>query len=62
MNDLYDWVFHYNKCTELWYAIPRHLYVKYWDNEDVEGVLKSKNISTLLELIDKGEDFVKSIT
>lgn len=61
MNDLYGWVFHYNKYTDLWYAIPRELYVKYWDNDNIEGVLKSKQISTLLELIDRRKDFVKSI-
>ncbi len=53
MNELYSYVFHYNHYTELWNAIPRQLYVKYWDNDDIEGVLKDKNISTLIKLITK---------
>jgi hypothetical protein len=54
MSRLYDWVFHYNHFTELWYAIPREMYNRYWDNDDVNGVLKSKDISTLIEIITKG--------
>lgn len=61
MNYRYNWVFHYNHFTNLWNAIPRELYVKYWDNDDLKGILKSKDINTLLELVDRGDDFVKSI-
>lgn len=53
MSRLYDYIFHYNHYTELWNAIPRSLYVKYWDNDDVSGVLKSKDISVLIEMITK---------
>ena len=53
MSKLYDWVFHYNHYSELWNAIPRESYVRYWDNDDVKGVLKSKDINTLIEMITK---------
>lgn len=53
MSKLYDYIFHYNHYTELWYAIPRYSYTKYWDNDNSEGILKSKNISTLIEIITK---------
>ncbi len=53
MNKLYDWVFHYNHFTELWNAIPRDKYNNYWDNDDLDDVLKSKNINTLIEIITK---------
>ena len=53
MNKLYDWVFHYNHFTELWNAIPRDMYNKYWDNDEIEYVLKSKDFNTLVEIIIK---------
>jgi hypothetical protein len=53
MSKLYNYVFHYNHYTELWNAIPREIYTKYWDNDDVNGVLKSKEITTLIEIITK---------
>ena len=53
MSNLYDYVFHYNHYTELWNAIPRSVYERYWNNDDVAGVLKSKNVSTLIEMITK---------
>jgi len=53
MSKLYNYIFHYNHYTELWNAIPREIYTKYWDNDDVNGVLKSKEITTLIEIITK---------
>lgn len=53
MSRLYDWVFHYNHFTGLWSAIPRSVYNRYWDNDDVEGVMKSTNIHTLIEIINR---------
>lgn len=61
MQELYNYVFHYNEYTELWNAIPRELYNNYWDNLDIDGVLKSKEIHVLIDLIEKGEAFIKSI-
>ena len=61
MNNRYGWVFHYDHYADLWNAIPRELYVAYWDNNKIEGVLKSSSFDTLLELVDRGDDFVKNI-
>ena len=61
MEKLYDYLFHYNPYTKLWNAIPRESYTAYWSNRDIEGVLRSKNIKTLMELIQKGDDFINSI-
>ena len=53
MRNLYDYIFHYNHYTELWNAIPRNVYERYWNNDDIAGVLKSKNVNTLIEMITK---------
>lgn len=59
--EIYNYVFHYNSFRKMWFAIPRDLYVSYWENPDSEGILKSKEFSILVELIEKGEDFINSI-
>ena len=61
MEKLYDYLIHYNHFTKLWNAIPRDSYPAYWSNRKVEGVISSKKIQTLIELITRGEDFIKSI-
>jgi hypothetical protein len=61
MENLYDYTFHYNHYTKTWNAIPREKYSEYWNNQNAEGVLKSSNIKTLMELIQKGDDFINSI-
>ncbi len=53
MEKIYDYVFHFNHFTELWSAIPRELYNRYWNNDEVEGVIKSNNINTLINIITK---------
>lgn len=53
MSKLYDWMFHYNHFTELWAAIPRDLLANYWNNDDVKGVIKSRDFNTLVEIITK---------
>lgn len=58
---LYNYVFHYNSISKTWAAIPRDKYQQYWSNPKIPGILKSSDIKTLVELIGKGEDFVKSI-
>ena len=50
---LQDWVFHFNVYTELWAAIPRETYNKYWNEPDALGVLKSKSFKTLHDLLHK---------
>ena len=56
MKDIfYDWVFHFNPFTKQWAAIPRNLYNQYWDNYELEGVIKSKSIKTLIEILERTE-------
>ena len=61
MNNMYNYVLHFNPYTELWSAVPRDLYQEFWNNPDVKGVLKSKDINTLISLINKGEEFIKKV-
>lgn len=53
MENLYGYVFHYNHYTELWSAIPRELYLQYWTDDGLEGIIRSKEINTLIELLTK---------
>ena len=48
MSELYNYVFHYNHFDELWYAIPRDVYSRYWDNEMTEGVFNAQDIDILI--------------
>jgi hypothetical protein len=48
---VYNFVFHYNAYTGLWSAIPRDLYDQYWSDHDLPGVLRSKDVNTLLHLL-----------
>lgn len=61
MENLYNYVFHYNNFTGLWSAIPRESYNSYWDDSDSEGVIQSKEINVLIDLIERGDEFIKSI-
>jgi hypothetical protein len=61
MENLYDFLFHYNSFTKQWNAIPREKISEYWNNRKTEGVLSSSSINTLMELITKGDEFIKSI-
>jgi hypothetical protein len=61
MENLYDYLLHYNHYTKLWNGVPRELVNEYWNDKDIDGVIKSKNINTLIELISKGDSFIKSI-
>lgn len=58
---VYNYVFHFNPMTSLWYAIPRDNYLEYWSNSNDKKFIKSKDIKTLIELIYKGEKFIKTI-
>lgn len=60
MEELYGYVFHYNPYEKLWNAIPRDVYNSYFSDRFTDGILKSKDINTLIEILSKGEDFVKS--
>jgi hypothetical protein len=52
---LNDWVFNFNSYTEQWAAIPRETYTEYWNDYTTAGVLRSKNLNTLLELLHKAK-------
>jgi hypothetical protein len=58
---MYNWVFHYNPFTELWIAIHRDDYMKYWDKLDCNRCIKSKNISDLKDLLYKTKGDVDEI-
>lgn len=61
MEALYDYTFHYNHFTKLWNAIPRDVHSQYWSDKDAYGVMSSKSIKALIQLISKGQDFINSI-
>jgi hypothetical protein len=52
---LTDWVFHFNAHTEQWAAIPRETYNEYWNDYKNSGVLRSKTLNTLLDLLHKAK-------
>lgn len=52
---LNDWVFHFSTFTEQWAAIPRDAYNEYWNDYKNAGVLRSKSINTLLDLLHKAK-------
>jgi hypothetical protein len=55
MEHLHNWVFNFNPYTHKWAAIPRELYSEYWNNSDVQGVIRSSSFPTLLEILNKTE-------
>lgn len=61
MEELQQYVFHFNPFNKTWYAIPRDKYTDYWSDSNTKGVLKSSKIQTLIELISKGDTFIKKI-
>lgn len=50
---LYHWIFHFNEYTGLWNAVHRDHYHDYWSNRNFGGVISSRNIGTLVELVKK---------
>lgn len=52
MENLYNYVLHYNPFRKVWLAIPTKIYTQYFiDSKNDEGVLKAKNVNTLIDLI-----------
>jgi len=52
MNNLYDYVLHFNPYKNLWFAIPRTQYTSWFaDSKNSDGVLKADKLSKLLKLI-----------
>jgi hypothetical protein len=58
---MHDWIFHFNPYTELWNAIPRNLYNAYWSNYEIKGILRSKDINTLLYLLHRGKGDIDAV-
>lgn len=52
---LEDWVFHFNSFRNEWNAIPRETYSDYWNDYKNAGVLRSKHLNTLLDLLHKSK-------
>jgi len=53
MDKLHDWVFHYNIYRNVWEAAKRDDYNKLFSGDNMESVLRSSSINTLIELITK---------
>jgi predicted RecB family nuclease len=53
--DLYGWVFHFNPYTQLWNTVRREDYFLLFSGVDKSSdkVLKSSQVNTLVELINK---------
>lgn len=51
VDNIYNYMFHYNPYEELWYAIPRDKYLDYWNGERQNGILFALSIDNLIEII-----------
>lgn len=51
MQDVYNWFFHFNVYNNTWAAIPRDLVVKYMNDSKTPGILFSRELDTLVDLI-----------
>ena len=60
MNQLVDWLFHYNPYREAWFAFKREHYLEYFNGE-YTNTLKSKSQKTLEELIIAHDGDIKKI-
>jgi hypothetical protein len=57
LNNLYDYLFHYNSFESTWYAFKRDEKEKYFNGElDKDTILKARNIKVLLDVISKDID------
>ncbi len=55
MNNIYDFIFWNNPYENIWYAIPRTEQLDFFNgNRNKSKYYKSKEISTLIEIISKG--------
>lgn len=62
MEELFNYVFHYNPHSQVWSGIPRDEYINYWNGVLSSTVIKSKELSVLMELLSRGEDFINSVS
>lgn len=54
MDNLYDWLFHYNIYEELWYAFKREDVVRHFNGElKSDEFHKSKDIVDIIKFISK---------
>ena len=60
-NTLYDWVFRFNTMDSCWYATKRDNFNDFYSNIKSDKLLKSKNINTLVEIINKTDGDIKKI-
>lgn len=52
MNNLYDYVLHYNPYQKTWFAIPRTQYTLWFsDSSKNTGVKKAKTVAALIKMI-----------
>jgi len=56
VDNLYDWLFHYNHYEELWSAFRREDKEKYFNGELKSNQFhRAKNVDTLIEFIAKSK-------
>ena len=59
-NKLYSYVFWFNTYQQLWYAIPSHQYIDFFNGErKPTDALKSNKIETLIYLIEHPNEIEK---
>ena len=58
---LHDWVFHYNPFMDIWSAVPRDLYVEYWNGYEGRNILRAKHLNVLIDLLHKAKGDVETI-
>lgn len=51
MHEVYNWVFHFNIYDNVWAAIPRQLTQAYFNDQKTPGILFSRELDTLVDLI-----------
>lgn len=52
MENLYNYVLHYNPYIKIWHAIPTKQYTRFFaDKEDNIGVYSASTINALIKLI-----------
>lgn len=51
-NKLSDYLFHQG-LDKLWAAVPREQYVNYFNNYQCQGVIRSRELSTVIALVIK---------
>jgi hypothetical protein len=58
---LYGYVFHFNPYTKIWSAIPRDNYSEYWNDANLEGVIRSSKFETIVSILYKTDGNAEKI-